>query len=191
MKIKKLGFNLSKVWNAYWFRPSPLFDLALCRIIIVGFQLGYLIVRDYYNSVLEREYVSALVYNPLHIVKLLTFPWGWQQVPPDWFLTVSFGLTFICGITSFIGFKTNLSLMFFAIGNLFIQAYLYSFGEHHHPEALLLITLFLLALSPSGGVLSLDDLLRRLRTHIKKQQFSPFNLLNKKSELARWPLLTV
>jgi predicted DCC family thiol-disulfide oxidoreductase YuxK len=191
MKIQQTRLQLSQIWNAYWFRPSPLFDLALCRIIIVGFQLGYLIFRDYLHKILELGNISGLAYEPLHIVSLLTFPWGTQQVPPDWFLSLIFYVTFIFGITSLIGFKTNLSLMVFAIGNLFIQCYIFSFGTHHHPQALLLITLFILALSHCGGVLSLDDLLRKLQTHIKKQRFLPFNVLNKNSEFARWPLLTV
>ncbi|MFM6204630.1 hypothetical protein, partial [Planktothrix sp.] len=156
MKIQQTRLQLSQIWNAYWFRPSPLFDLALCRIIIVGFQLGYLIFRDYLHKILELGNISGLAYEPLHIVSLLTFPWGTQQVPPDWFLSLIFYVTFIFGITSLIGFKTNLSLMVFAIGNLFIQCYIFSFGTHHHPQALLLITLFILALSHCGGVLSLD-----------------------------------
>lgn len=191
MKIKKIAFDLSQRWNAYWFQSSPLFDLAVCRIIIIAFQLGNLIVRDYYGAMLKRGEVAALNYNPLNPVKWLTFPWGWEQVPPNWYLSLIFALSFISGITALIGFKTNLSLMVFAIGSLFIQCYIYSFGSHHHPYALLLITLFLLALSPAGGVLSLDHLLRKLQTHIKKQRFTAFNLLNKESEFARWPLLTV
>ncbi|VXD11796.1 DCC1-like thiol-disulfide oxidoreductase family protein [Planktothrix paucivesiculata] len=190
MNFQKQTLNLSKLWNAYWFRPAPLFDLALCRIIIVGFQIGYLLVKEYHRQMLERGDIPGLDYEPLHIVQWLTFPWGTETIPPDWFLSMTFGLTFISGITALIGFKTNLSLIFFAIGNLFIQAYLFSFGKYHHPQALLLITLFLLALSPSGGVLSLDNLMQKLRTNIKKQRFKPFNLLNKKSEFSRWPILT-
>ncbi|HEY9865591.1 MAG TPA: DCC1-like thiol-disulfide oxidoreductase family protein [Candidatus Obscuribacterales bacterium] len=191
MNIQQPRLQLSKNWNAYWFLPSPLFDLALCRIIIIGFQLGYIILKSYHAKILKQGDIPGLVYDPLPIVGWLTFPWGVEQVPPDWFLSVIFYLTFIFGITALIGFKTNLSLIIFAIGNLFIQSYIFSFGSHHHPQALLLITLFILALSPSGAVLSLDDLLRKLQTNIKKQRFLPFNLLNKKSEFARWPLLTV
>ncbi|MGL4503055.1 MAG: DCC1-like thiol-disulfide oxidoreductase family protein [Planktothrix sp.] len=192
MKIQQSRLQLSKVWNAYWFRPAPLFDLALCRIIIVGFQVGFIIFTDYYHRILELGDISGLAYNPWYIVSLFSFLWGAQQIPPDWFLFLIFCLTFICGITSLIGFKTNLSLMVFAIGNFFLEAYIFSVGSHHHHRfALLLIALFILALSPCGGVMSLDDLLQKLRTNIKKQRFKPFNLLNKKSELARWPLLTI
>ena len=44
-------------------------------------------------------------------------------------------------------------------GSTFLQAFAYSFGDLHHREALMIITLWLLALSPAGRVLSLDSYL--------------------------------
>ena len=31
-------------WNAYWFRPAPLLDLAVCRVIVVGVHLFVMLV---------------------------------------------------------------------------------------------------------------------------------------------------
>jgi hypothetical protein len=48
------------------------------------------------------------------------------------------------------------TLLLFAAGNVFLQSVVYSFGEFHHPEGLMMIGLVVLALSPSGRALSLD-----------------------------------
>lgn len=54
MKGKKIKPNLMTLWNHYWFRPAPLFDLAWCRLIIVGFQIGYLVLKEYHEKMLEQ-----------------------------------------------------------------------------------------------------------------------------------------
>jgi len=79
--------------------------------------------------------------------------------------------------------------MIFAAGNVFMQAFLYSFGEMHHPEALMMIALTVLALSPAGGVLSVDDVRRRLSRALQERRFERFSILDDKSTLAGWPML--
>jgi hypothetical protein len=32
MNLPKKWKGLSQVWTTYWFRPAPLFNLAVCRI---------------------------------------------------------------------------------------------------------------------------------------------------------------
>ena len=39
MNLPKKWKGLSQVWTTYWFRPAPLFNLAVCRIFIVAFRL--------------------------------------------------------------------------------------------------------------------------------------------------------
>ena len=72
-----------------------------------------------------------------------------------------------------------------------MQAYIYSFGEFHHPEALMMITLVILAMSPAGAALSVDDLRRRRSNFFERGRFENFNIFEKKSLFARWPLLLV
>ena len=177
-------------WDNYWFYPAPLFNLAICRIIIVGFQLGYLFVRHYWNEVLTRASIPAVDFSPLPIFKLLNslFPW---DVPPTAFLMAVFIATVISGIFSLIGFKTRLSLLIFALGNLYIQTYLYSFGRIHHSQAIMLITLFLFTLAPVGSALSVDDLSWRLKRNVRQNSFQSFSVLQSSSAFARWPLLLV
>ncbi|MGC1308971.1 MAG: hypothetical protein WA885_17225 [Phormidesmis sp.] len=185
-------------WNNYWFYPAPLFNLALCRIIIVGFQLCFLFIKDYGSEVLTRASVPSSIYNPLPVLQGLNvfFPW---ESPPDFFLTAVFWLASVFGVLALIGLKTNISLFVFAIGNLYIQSYLYSFGKFHHPEALMLIALVVLALSPSGKLLSIDACnyrnLKRQSTrnssHLSASASRSSDILRASSPFARWPLLLI
>jgi predicted DCC family thiol-disulfide oxidoreductase YuxK len=87
-------------------------------------------------------------------------------------------------------FGTNLSLIIFAVGNVFMQAFDYSFGDFHHPEGLMMITLSIFALSPAGRALSIDDLYRRVRSNRSRKKFEEFDPLDGTLDtLARWPLL--
>ena len=177
-------------WDNYWFYPAPLFNLAICRIIIVGFQLGYLFIKHYWNEVLTRASIPAVDFIPLLIFKLLNsfFPW---DMPPTAFLMAVFIATTVSGIFSLIGFRTRLSLLFFALGNLYIQTYLYSFGRIHHSEAIMLIALFFFTLAPVGGALSVDDLSWRLKRNVRQKSFQSFSVLQSSSAFTRWPLLLI
>ena len=53
MNLPKKWKGLSQVWTTYWFRPAPLFNLAVCRIFIVAFQLFYLINNNYISKLFE------------------------------------------------------------------------------------------------------------------------------------------
>ncbi len=184
----------------YWFYPAPLFNLALCRIIFVGFQLGYLLIKDYPAEVLARSAVPSLTYAPLPVLQILdaVFPW---DAPPDFFLSTVFWLAIGSGVLALIGLKTNITLLIFALSNLYLQSYLYSFGSFHHPQAILLIALLLLALSPSGRLLSVDSLKgqglhrswgdRSTLSHTRPSDARNINILEVSSPFARWPLLLI
>ncbi len=191
MKIQPSHNSILTTWNAYWFRPTPLFNLAICRIIFVAFQLIQILQPDALNNILERASWSGVVYRPLPFVQLLTLPFGWSEPPPDIFLLAIYWMTVLTGIFSLLGLKTNFSLIPFSLGCLWMQNYLYSFGRYHHPEALMMMALLVLALSPSGRVLSVDDLGRRIQLHLKNRQFKAFNIVDEKSSFAGWPLLFV
>jgi hypothetical protein len=191
---KGLSKSLAFVDN-YWFYPAPLFNLALCRIIFVGFQLGYLLIGNYRTEVLTRSEVPSLTYAPLPILQLLNYFFSWDA-PPIFFLSAVFWFSIVFGILALIGFKTNLSLAIFAIGSIYLQSYLYSFGSFHHPQALMLVALLALALSPSGKLLSVDACNgqffdKRSGERSNLNNFKQVNLLQASSPFARWPLLLV
>jgi hypothetical protein len=179
-----------RVWEDYWFRSAPLFDLGFVRLIAVGFQLYQLL------SIRPRAVFGQLaafpdfMYAPLVVLRVMTLPLGWRYRPPEDLIVVAYWLTLAVGVLALVGYRTTLSLLVFTAGNLFLQAYQYSFHEIHHSEAIVMITLGLLALSPAGHALSVDDLLRRLRAVDGGLRVPP-DPLSGESRFARWPLLVV
>jgi hypothetical protein len=183
--------KILSLWNNYWFRPSPLLNLAVARIFIAGFQTLYLVWKNIPEELIEAAALPDSLYAPLPVLRLLLLPFGPGFRPPLAALIPVFWITLVAGILSVVGLRTNLSLGVFALGNLSLQAYDYSFGDYHHPEALMLITLAILALSPAGRVLSLDDSLQQRRIGSGERAFKLERLVSQKGILARWPLLLV
>ena len=176
-------------WQDYWFRPAPLVDLAVCRIIIVGFQIYLLLSRNTSASIRRLSEKPDSLYDPVAVIQLLTLPFGWDSPISYTVLYGIFWTTVFMGWFALVGYKTNFSLIIFAIGNVMLQAYAYSFGDIHHPEAIMMLALSILALSPAGGVLSIDDWQRRRRLATTEGRFLDFNILDETSHVARWPLL--
>jgi len=183
--------GLLRSWRNYWFRPAPLVNLAVCRIIITGWQLVYLYDLFASGHVRQLSAVPDKLYDPLPLLHLLILPFGWMARPSFEVLAVIGVVTFVAGVLSLVGLKTRVSLVVFALGILFLGSFKYSFGELHHPDAVMAITLPLLALSPAGETLSLDDLRRRMQRATREQAFTPFRLSDDLSAFARWPLLMV
>lgn len=178
-------------WNRYWFRPAPLFNLAVARIIIVGTQIAIVFIADPRHEWVELAALPDSMYDPLPIFHLLVSPLGWLFRPSLEITEVIRWIVLATGLTSMIGLFTNFSLVGFAWANIFLKAYGYSFGDYHHPEGLMMIALVLIALSPAGHVLSVDDLRRRLRQSKTTGKFERYNLTQELSKFARWPLLSI
>jgi hypothetical protein len=185
--LKTLPKWLLQTWQNYWFRPTPLFNLAVCRIIIVGYQLIHMLRDDFWARLVEYSALPQFLYEPLIIIQIFLAPLGGTN-PPLWLTGGIFGLTAIAGATSVLGLWTRVSLVIFTLGSLFIQGYLYSFRDFHHSEALVMISLILLCLGPAGAVLSIDDIRRRTRRVIQQGHLEPFNILNETSVFAGWPM---
>jgi len=154
--------NVQSAWRGYWFKDTPYFDLAFLRILLVGLQCFLMLSKTFG----ELSYVVGLddmLYSPLLVFRFLMSPWGAHMRPDADWMNVIFWLTLACGGFSFFGLLTNLSMILFAVGNIFIQSYIYSFGDFHHPEAVMMIALLAFALSPCGKVLSIDGAIRKRR----------------------------
>ena len=90
--------------------------------------------------------------------------------------------TVAVGALALVGLATNTSTLLFLAGNLFLQA---SLGS---PGGLLTVGLAVLALSPSGRVLSLDSLLRRTWLRLRGRPSRHPDGLLQESDFAAWPL---
>lgn len=179
---------VAEAWNTYWFRPAPLVDLAVVRIVAVGLQLG-LLLRQGTAGLYDLSLLPDALFRSRATLKLMVWPLGWDFRPPFEMLEFAWFVTVVAGVLALIGLLTNLSLAVFAAGNVFLQAYVYAFGDIHHPEAVMMIALSALALSPSGHVLSVDALWRRKRTMGGDASSAAGRLLDRTSVFAGWPLL--
>jgi predicted DCC family thiol-disulfide oxidoreductase YuxK len=179
-------------WNAYWFRPAPLADLSICRFLIVGYQLAFLLRPSFYAWwVREVPARPEFLYDPLPILRVLVPAVAWGYRPPADVLVAVYWVTVAAGFLALIGFRTTWNLLTFSVANIFMMALGYSFRDWHH-DGLMQITLVILALSPSGAVLSVDHLWRHLRLSSARRQveLAPA-IMDATSSMARWPLLLI
>jgi hypothetical protein len=183
-----------KWWNSYWFRPAPLLDLAIVRIVAVALQLSLLWWvpgRVLYDAVVQENAVPDALFAPLPALKVLLLPFGWGYRPSLDALVVVYYVTSLAGVLALLGLRTNFSLLVFALGNLMLTAFVYSFGEMHHGQAVMMVALSVLALSPCGQVLSVDAWLRRRSKASAEPGYHFPELLEAESPFARWPILLI
>ena len=169
--------------HKFLFREGSYFDLGILRIIAVATSL---IVLVYINTWIQNLFsLPEELYKPLPALKILMLPFGWGARPEPWLVNSIYWVTIATGITALVGFRTNISLLIYALGNIFLIAFRYSFSELHHPEAVMAVMLLALAISPCGRVLSVDSRMGKgfnglVDTAAASSTHSPF---------AYWPLL--
>jgi hypothetical protein len=187
MATSALLKGLSDLWSYYWFRPAPLVDLAFCRIIMAAGQGVFLVWWDYLWLLHERAARPDSLYNPLIALRLLLLPIGAYR-PSVAVIDAVYWVTIAASVTAAVGLCSRLSLALLALGSMFIHAYIYSLGDLHHPEALMMIALTLLALGPSGRALSIDALIAGFRA---TDDAAALRGAQGHSAMARWPVLAM
>jgi len=171
-------------WQRYWFAPAPCLDLAMVRLVAVATQLFWIVIFAGQLDVLEaRAALPDANWQPLIILNMLNLPWGWGFRPSFGLLEIMYYICIVAGVLSLIGLLTNAALAVFAATSVYLQAFSYSFTDFHHPEAVMMIALSVLALSPSGRALSVDAWLRGRRAGNGEAR-----LLDQTSEFAGWPI---
>ena len=129
-------------WQRYWFAPAPCLDLAVVRVIAVATQLFMMAIYGGQLHVLElRAAMPAESWQPLLILNAMNLPWGWEFRPSFETLRIIYYVAIGAGLLSLVGLLTNLSLAVFAASCVYLQAFVYSFGDFHHPEAVMMIAL--------------------------------------------------
>lgn len=98
--------RLWALWANYWFRPGSLFDLAVVRILAVGFQVFWLVAVVHERLRDAADWPDSL-YDPLLILQLLVWPVGWDYRPPVEVLEVIYWVTVVAGVLALIGLKTK------------------------------------------------------------------------------------
>jgi predicted DCC family thiol-disulfide oxidoreductase YuxK len=193
--VKRLLERLDR----FWFEPARLTDLAIVRIVVVAMELLLLLSPYLADTVgacvgCSLPYQRWLVtlsgdqYRPLPTMQVLMLPLGRHARPELMFLEAVWLAAVVGGVGALIGRYTRLSLFALAAGSTLLTAHAYSYGERHHPEALLTIMLWTLVLVPSGARLSLDALLFRVRLARATGRFQQRPPEPELSPHARWPL---
>ena len=181
---------LLRTLDRHWFAPARSSDLAIARMVVVGSQL-LLFLPDLADQIWLAGADPSL-FRPIPALKVLMFPFGeWGARPDLMLLRGAWLLAIVSGVTGVLGLYTRPSMLAFAATNTLLVAHGYSYGEFHHPEGLLIIALWLLAVAPSGAVLSADDLRTRLAGSLQFMKFQPRRATDEYSESARWPLRTI
>src|SRR5690606_13110349 len=136
--------KLVERWHNYWFGDGSYFDLALLRIGEVSLP-SYRLLTNCFSRLLNVNALPDDMYRPIPMLQILMFPSGSTARPDPESMVILFWFVLAFGFTSLLGILTNVSLALFAIGYIFIQAYIYSFGDMHHPEAIMAIALLAIA----------------------------------------------
>ena len=186
--------NIPKAWCDYWFHPTRLVDLAIFRIAVVGTQL--ILFFPALRPQLSLLELPVALYTPLPALKLLLTPFGtWGMQPSAAMISIVWSIGLISGVLALLGILARVSLIAFALANTFLLAHLYSYGQLHHPEAVMIVALWALVLAPAGASMSVVRLRRRLRTAVAELNFVPHRALTagapNTSEFALWPLRLV
>jgi predicted DCC family thiol-disulfide oxidoreductase YuxK len=180
--------RLLRPLDEYWFREGSLRLLALFRMLVAGAHLFFF--YPVFQRQLDRLAAPASEFIPIPALKVLLLPLGEWGIRPDPTLVEAIWLIgIVAGIGALLGKYTRASLFVFALAHTFLTAHDYSYGFGHHPDALTVITMWALVLSPCGERWSLDDLQFRLRGARVTGRFAPLTPADDRSTFALWPLL--
>jgi hypothetical protein len=174
-------------WSGYWFREAPLLDLAMLRIIAVGTQFALMTLDPRYGmaNLIAIDRLPDEFYQPLPFLELLLLPFGPEALGLRT-ISVLHVVALCSGFFALIGLATRVALPVFAVTTAIEQLWVVSHGDIHHPEAVMIVTLCVLALAPAGGALSIDAWLRRRDGRAADSSAGAAT-----SWEAKWPILLV
>ncbi|MFW6075797.1 MAG: hypothetical protein ACOC9Y_09385, partial [Chloroflexota bacterium] len=134
--------------DQWWMEPLSPYPLALFRIVVGAFALGYLIF--WWPSMVSNAGFEPTQFEPAGIVSVLTEPLASWAVHP---LLIG---ALITGIAFTLGWRYTLTAPTFALLLLWDLTYRNSWGQIFHTENLLVLHIIVLALSPAADAMSLD-----------------------------------
>lgn len=182
---EKVEAYIIRPWVGYWFTPSSLRGLAIFRILIFGFliyNLLYLWVPGYIGSL---KNVSPEFFEPLLFIRVLHLSPLTSPLALD---AIHFLLT-IFAVGAMIGFRTRVSIFVSLVLFLYIVGMWWSFeGIHRSESPVFIFALAALLLSPSGKVLSVDEVLARIKALEKRGKFKRERDDRLESQYALWPI---
>lgn len=182
--------------DEHWFGSLPGFYLSLARVVVFGGLLFFLVAPFPFGEpgLLARQDLfiraDSVLYGPIPALKLLLLPFGqWGTVRPSpEFLQAAWLIAVGTAVGSVLGIRARLNMLCCAATATLIYAHIYSYNELHHPEAAMIIALWVLALGPITGAGSWEHFFARAREVLRTRQFLPRMAEADARPLIRWPL---
>jgi len=132
-----------------WFAPAPARRLALLRILVGAFALGYLLVRSVH--LIGFGGFAADRFDPVFVVDLLV-----DDPLPAWAVTGAVLAAVAAGAAFVAGWRYRITGPLFAVLLLWVTTYRNSWGLVLHTENLMVLHVFVLGFVPAADALSLD-----------------------------------
>ena len=142
-------------WRAFWFRPVPLLDLAVARVVVVATALHLNLGGFRFASV---AYVPAALWTPIPLVATL----GLAQPQLETLVRLA-RASHVALYAALFGVISRPALGVAFVLQLWQEAYLNCFGKVTHATIPLLWAMAFLACAPCGQALSVDAVWRRWR----------------------------
>jgi predicted DCC family thiol-disulfide oxidoreductase YuxK len=132
----------------FWFTPMPATRLAILRIASGLFTLWYLVSR--YELIQETVNSEKSMFEPVGLAAWLS-----QPLDPSLFLGI-YWATIALNIAYIMGWKYRFSAIAFALANLFVFSYRYSWSMIYHDNIAVVLHVFVIALAPAADAYALD-----------------------------------
>ncbi|HEX6940099.1 MAG TPA: DCC1-like thiol-disulfide oxidoreductase family protein [Longimicrobiales bacterium] len=141
-------------WNRFWFAPSPPLNLGLCRALFFG-TLFLFYLPQHFTAWGD---VSPVFWEPVFLLRFFHLP---QLSAP--ILGLLEAIWKMALLLCCIGLFTRPSGWTAFLLGAYLFGLQHSFGKVRHHDAILVLSLGLLALSRAGDAFSVDRLIRRAR----------------------------
>jgi hypothetical protein len=138
-----------RAWlDAFWFAPAPALRLAVLRVLIVGFGLGWLLLM--YPVLTDTMRMPAAHFRPVGVVSWIDAPLRFELALATYLLCM------VAGIATLLGWKYRVSAPLHALTLLWVTSYRNSWGMVFHSENLWVMHTLILAVLPAADAWSLD-----------------------------------
>lgn len=152
------------------------------RIVVVAVEMIWFFPSLSYQINLAVR--NTAFQHPQPLIRLVTAIVPREALFTPAGLTAIYWVSMAAGLLGVIGLFTRPALLVYTLCYAFFVSHAYSYADVHHREALYVLFVFALALSPAGDRLSIDALFRRRRA---RRSGLP-NVDTGLSDQAMWPL---
>lgn len=143
------GRTVRRSFDAWFYAPAPAERLAILRMIVGGFALGYLVIR--WRNLISYAAFADNRFEPTGVSSILGEPLSGDVAR----LLVAAAI--VAGVAFVAGWRYRISGPAFALLLFWVLTYRNSFGQIFHTENLMLLQVVILGAAPAADAHSLDS----------------------------------